>query len=135
MIAAATSSGPLAVHQAALNEGRFVLQRSRSSGAYCFPPRVVAPATGADDLEWQEVSGYGEIHALTIVSRRPERGGDYNIAIVELEEGPRMMTRVVGVEPSALRIGMKVRARIEIPTFGPLQGGDQAVVLFEPVGS
>src|SRR5690606_29900267 len=86
--------GPFATHRAALKEGRFIVQRSRSSGEYCFPPRVVAPGTGADDLEWVEVSGKGEVHALTVIGRRPERGGDYNIAIVELDEGPRLMTRV-----------------------------------------
>ncbi|BCH29879.1 hypothetical protein MesoLjLc_18090 [Mesorhizobium sp. L-8-10] len=127
--------GPTAAFHLALNEGRFLLQRSRSSGAYCFPPRVRAPGTGNDDLEWEEASGYGEIYAFTIVSRKPERGGDYNISLVQLEEGPRVMTRVVGADPSRLHIGMKVRARIEIPDFGPLKGGTQAAVLFEPVSA
>lgn len=123
--------GPFATHRAALKEGRFMLQRSRSSGKYYFPPRVVAPATGADDLEWVEVSGKGEVHALTVIGRKPERGGDYNIAIVELDEGPRLMTRIVGTEKAA--IGMRVRARIEVPDFGTLKGGDQPAVLFEPL--
>lgn len=125
--------GPFAVHREALKAGRFLLQRSRSTGAFCYPPRVVAPATGADDLEWVEVSGAGEVYALTVIGRKPERGGDYNIAIVELAEGPRMMTRVVGVAPAAVHIGMKVRARIEVPDFGTLKGGAQPAVLFEPV--
>lgn len=129
------SPGPIAKHLAALNEGRFVVQRSLSTGKYCYPPRVTSPGDNTDDLEWREVSGYGEVYALTIIARKPERGGDYNIAIVELEEGPRMMSRIVNAAPNSLRIGMKVRAQIEIPTFGTGRDANQAVVLFEPVAS
>ena len=129
---AAGEIGAVARHRQALNQGRFTIQRSRRTGEFCYPPRVAAPGSGADDLEWVEASGAGSVYAVTVVSRKPERGGDYNIAIVELNEGPRMMTRVVGVEPGDVYIGMKVRARIEVPEFGPLTGGDQAAVLLEP---
>lgn len=125
--------GPFATHRNALRDGRFLLQRSRSSGQFCFPPRPVAPGTGEDDLEWVEASGLGEVYALTVIPRKPERGGDYNIALVELAEGPRMMTRIVGIDPSGIAIGMKVRARIAVPDFDELKGGDQPVVLFEPL--
>lgn len=125
--------GPFAMHRSALKEGRFLVQRSRSSGQYFFPPRVVAPVTGEDDLEWVEVSGKGEVYAVTIIRRKPERGGDYNIAIVELAEGPRIMSRIVGVDASSVHIGLKVEARIEVPDFGILKGGDQPAVLFEPL--
>lgn len=128
----ARAPGAFACFHAALNEGRFVLQQSQSTGQFVFPPRVAAPGTGADDLEWREVSGRGTIHALTIIARKPERGGDYNIAIIELEEGPRMMSRVVGVDPASLRIGMAVSASVERPDFGTLKDKGQALVLFRP---
>ncbi|MBV8650504.1 MAG: OB-fold domain-containing protein, partial [Alphaproteobacteria bacterium] len=115
------------------NEGRFLLQRSRSTGKYVFPPRVAAPGEGTDDLEWREASGLGHVYALTIVSRRPERGGDYNIVLVELDEGPRMMSRVIDIDPGKVRIGMRVEACVNVPDFGPLKGGDQATVLFRPL--
>ncbi|MBS7698553.1 MULTISPECIES: OB-fold domain-containing protein [unclassified Chelatococcus] len=130
---ASDTSGPFAIFQHALNQGRFLIQRSRSTGDYVFPPRVAAPGSGTDDLEWQEVSGLGHIYALTIIGRRAERGGDYNIALVELDEGPRLMSRVVGVDPSELRIGQRVQACVGVPDFGPLKDGNQAVVMFRPL--
>ena len=126
-------AGPIQTHRTALNEGRFLIQRSRSTGAYCFPPRAAAPGSGLADLEWVEASGFGEVHAVTIVSRKEERGGPYNISLVELDEGPRVMTRVVGIEPERVRIGLRVRARIETVDFGTLAGSEKAALLFEPV--
>lgn len=117
--------GPEARFRAYLAEGRFMIQRSRSSGAHVFYPRAVAPGTGAADLEWVEASGRGVVYATTCNRRRPEKGGDYNIALIDLEEGPRMMARVEGVAPDKVAIGMRVRARI-----GEL-GGAPAVI-FEP---
>ncbi len=52
---------------------------------------------------------------------------------VELAEGPRIMSRIVGVDASSVHIGLKVEARIEVPDFGMLKGGDQPAVLFEPL--
>ncbi|MEM6680495.1 MAG: OB-fold domain-containing protein [Pseudomonadota bacterium] len=104
--------GPEAEWRAFLAEGRFMIQRSASSGAAVFYPRTIAPGTGAADLEWVEAAGTGTVHATTCTRQRPEKGGDYNISIVELDEGPRLMTRVDGVAPDAVRIGMRVKARI-----------------------
>jgi uncharacterized OB-fold protein len=132
-MASTQAPGPQAAFQQHLNEGRLRLQRSKSSGAYVFPPRVAAPQSGADDLEWHEVSGYGHVYALTVVGRRPERGGDYNIVIVELDEGPRMMSRVVDADLATLSIGSRVQACVGVPDFGALKGSDQAVVFFRAV--
>ena len=65
------------------------------------------------DLEWVEASGEGEIYATTATSRRVEQGGDYNISLVTLKEGPRMMARVVGIDPHEVKIGMAVTADIQ----------------------
>jgi hypothetical protein len=118
--------GPEAQFRAFLDQGKFMIQRSKSTGTYVFYPRVSAPGTGESDLEWVEVGGDGVVYSTTVVHNRPEKGGDYNIALIDLAEGPRMMSRVVGVEPAAVRIGMKVRARV-----GELDGAPQ--VLFTPV--
>jgi len=125
-------AGATAHHLQELNNGRFTIQKSRSTGDFCYPPRACAPETGADDLEWIEASGKGIVYAVTVVTRKPERGGNYNIAVVELDEGPRLMTRVIGIAPEDVRIGMTVMARIEVPEFGALAGSEQAAVLFEP---
>ena|SRR2546427_10595622 len=94
-----------------LAQGKFMLQRSRASGKCFFYPRVAEPVTGARDLEWVEASGRGTVHATTVVRAKPPQQ-PYNVALVDLEEGPRVMSRVEGIAPEAVRIGMKVQARI-----------------------
>ncbi|MDF7774816.1 OB-fold domain-containing protein [Sphingomonas sp. AOB5] len=110
-----------------IDEGRFMIQRSRSSGAHVFYPRALAPGTGADDLEWVDASGDGVVHSTTAVLPGRNGGDYYNISLVDLAEGPRMMTRVIGIDPQAVYIGMAVRA-----TIGEIAG--KKVVLFTPAG-
>lgn len=52
-----------------LASGRFMIQRSRSTGGYVFYPRVAEPGTGATDLEWVEASGRGTVHSYTVVAQ------------------------------------------------------------------
>ena len=118
--------GPEAIFRGHLAEGRFMIQRSASTGQHVFYPRVVVPGSGEADLEWVEASGEGTVYATTLTRRRVEQGGDYNIALIDLAEGPRMMSRVVGVAPETVTIGMKVRAKIDELNGAP-------AVLFEPV--
>jgi len=94
-----------------LAEGRFMIQRSRSSGRFVFYPRVAEPRTGARDLEWVEASGAGTVYAVTVVRKRPP-DADYNVALVDLDEGPRLMSRIDGLPADQARIGLKVQARI-----------------------
>ena len=117
--------GPEAQFRAYLDRGKFMIQRSKSTGAYVFYPRVAAPGTGESDLEWVEASGDGVVYSTTVVRNRPEKGGDYNVALIDLAEGPRLMSRVVDIEPAAVKIGMKVRAMV-----GELDGQPQ--ILFTP---
>lgn len=91
--------------------GRFMLQRSRKSGAFNFYPRVAMPASGDDDLEWVEASGDGVVYSTTVVRNRPPVP-DHNVALIDLAEGVRMMSRVVDIDPAAVVIGMAVEARI-----------------------
>ena len=109
-----------------LAEGRFMIQRSRGGGNYIFYPRAVAPGTGARDLEWVEASGRGTVYSTTVVRKKPPEPS-YNVALIDLEEGPRMMSRVEGVAPDAVAIGMAVKARIVEQDGAP-------VVVFEPAG-
>ena len=122
--------GPEAQFLAHLGEGRFMLQRSRATGEYFFYPRAFTLGGASGDLEWVEVSGQGTVYSATTVRRRPEHGGDYNIAIVELAEGPRMLTRVLGIEPAQVAIGMRVQASIEKPGWNPKS--EQPLVVFYP---
>lgn len=102
---------PDAEFRAFLAEGRFMIQRSKSSGAHVFYPRAVAPGTGARDLEWVQASGCGVVYSTTVVRKKPPEPS-YNVVLVDLAEGPRMMSRVEGVDPAAVAIGMAVQARI-----------------------
>jgi uncharacterized OB-fold protein len=102
---------PDAEFRAFLVAGRFMIQRSKSSRVHVFYPRAVAPGTGARDLEWVEASGRGVVYSTTVVRKKPPEPS-YNVALIDLAEGPRMMSRVEGVEPAAVAIGMAVQARI-----------------------
>jgi uncharacterized OB-fold protein len=117
---------PDAEFDAFLREGRFMIQRSRGSGQAVFYPRAVAPGTGARDLEWVEASGRGTVYSTTVVPKRPPTPS-YNVALIDLAEGPRLMSRVEGVEPEAVAIGMAVRAKIVEEEGAP-------VLVFEPEG-
>lgn len=107
-----------------LAAGRFMIQRSRSSGAHVFYPRVAEPGSGATDLEWVAASGRGTVYSTTVIRGKPP-APDYNLALIDLAEGPRMMSRVQGIAPEAVKIGMAVRARV-------ITEGDQPLVVFEP---
>ena len=109
-----------------LAEGRFMIQRSRASGRFVFYPRVAEPATGATDLEWVEASGGGTVYATSTMRLRPP-AQSYNLALIDLDEGPRMMSRVESMASDAVRIGMRVKARIAVE-------GDAPLVVFDPVG-
>lgn len=114
------SAAPPEAHwRAALAEGRFLLQRPRGGGPAFFPPRVAAPGSGETDLDWVEASGLGHIYSLTWVSQKPPTP-PYNVAIVELDEGPRLMSRIEGVAPDGVAIGQRVRAEIVEGSEGPL---------------
>lgn len=116
------SMGPEEQFRAYLAEGRFMIQRSTSTGVHVFYPRPFVPGTGETDLEWVEASGEGTVYSTTVNRRSPDKGGSFNVALIDLAEGPRMMSRVVDIEPEKVTIGMKVRARIE-----PLNGAPAIV--------
>jgi len=124
-MADAPAGGPEAQFRAYLARGQFMIQRSRSSGRHVFYPRVAEPGTGATDLDWVAARGTGTVYATTVNRRRPEDGGSYNVAIIELDEGVRLMSRVDNIAPEKVAIGMKVKARI-----AEIDGAPQ--IVFDP---
>lgn len=106
------TTGPDQHHKAGLLEGRLLLQRDPATGNAFFYPRVVLPgAAGALAPDWFEAHGTGTVYSTTVSRRRPEQGGNRNIAVIELAEGPRLLSQVVGIAPEQVRIGMAVCAR------------------------
>ncbi|MBA91306.1 MAG: OB-fold domain-containing protein [Nitratireductor sp.] len=114
------------VFRRALADGEIALPKCDSCGKFHFFPRVVCPHCHETALSWHKASGCGEVHTTTVVRRRSEQGGDYNICMVELEEGVRMMSRVEGVAPADVAIGMAVTVYV-----GEIDG--KPAVLCRPV--
>lgn len=106
-----------------LAEGSFMIQRSRIDGRYVFYPRVAAPGTG-EELDWVQATGTGTVYATTVVRQRAP-AADYNVVLVDLDEGVRMMSRVEGIPPGSVRVGQRVRARIR-------HDGPEPAVVFDP---
>ena len=89
---------------------RLMLPWCRACGEPHFYPRSICPHCLSADIEWRQASGRGKLHTY-VINHRPAKGFEapYVIAVVELDEGPRMLTNVVTEEeptPEALRIDM-----------------------------
>ena len=111
-------------------EGRLLVVRCASCGEAHFYPRPFCPRCGGDEVSWEEASGDATLYSWSVVHRNdlpPFRDKvPYVAAVVDLAEGPRMMTTVVGAEPPALEVGMALRVAFEelgegysVPVFRP----------------
>ncbi len=114
---------PAEVYRRYLENGELGFQRCESCGEAVFYPRVLCPVCGSDALSWETSSGRGTVYATTAVYRRDAR--PYNVVLVDLEEGFRMMSRVDGASPEEVSIGQRV-------SFAVRDGGDGPVAVFEP---
>jgi len=114
-----------------LREHKIRIQYSPSADRYVFYPRILAPGTLADDLEWREVSGAGTLYTFTVADRptAPPWADALPqlLAIVELDEGPRLSSEMVDVAPDTLRVGMRVKA-----VFHDQPGQDNTLLRFAP---
>jgi uncharacterized OB-fold protein len=127
----ATDVGVEVVYQRQLDQGSFMMQRCADCARHVFYPRELCPHCGSAALRWVAAAGTGTVHAVTTVRRKPEAGGDYNVSLIDLDEGVRMMSRVEG--SGAVNIGDRVRARVVLAetrglvVFDPETGqGEQA---------
>ena len=113
------AESPLAVYQAHLEKGELAYQWSPEAQKAVFYPRVICPFTGSARLEWRVSAGCGTVYATTVVHPARE-GAPYNVALIDCDEGFRLMSRVVDIAPELVRIGMRVSMRVHRP------GGDDA---------
>jgi uncharacterized OB-fold protein len=92
---------------------RMALQRCRGCGAVRFYPRALCPACLQAEAEWVEVSGRGTVYAFTVCHRPVSEAfaamTPYIVALVDLDEGVRVMTNLVDCPPAAARVGLRVR--------------------------
>lgn len=111
--------------------GEMWIQRCGPCAEHYFYPRPRCPRCGSADVEWTQVSGRARLYSY-VINHRPmpgfESDAPYAIAVVELEEGPRMMTSIVGVPntPEHLVLDMPLQVAFE-------QRGDMMIPVFEGV--
>ncbi|KKD07006.1 Zn-ribbon domain-containing OB-fold protein [Streptomyces sp. WM6386] len=109
----------------AAEEGRLLVRRCGACGRTHHYPREFCPHCWSEDVTWEPASGRAELYTWSVVHRNdlPPFGErtPYVAAVVQLAEGPRMMTELVGVPPETLRAGMalEVDFRQGIPVFRP----------------
>jgi uncharacterized OB-fold protein len=124
------SSGLAAPFWQAAREGRLVFQRCGTCGYRRWPPAPVCPECLTPGGSWTEVDGHGTIWSFAIYEHayHPAFRGQlpYNVALVELEAGPRLITNIVGIAPEALCIGLRVEPIFEAIT------ADVTLVRFRP---
>jgi uncharacterized OB-fold protein len=106
------------------------LQRCQSCGAFRHQPRPMCSQCHCLEYEWARASGRGTVYSFTIVHRPTlpafQRDVPYNVVVVQLEEGPFMVSNVVGCIPDRLHIGLAVEVvfedvsdTISLPKFTP----------------
>ncbi|MHA1113273.1 MAG: Zn-ribbon domain-containing OB-fold protein [Alphaproteobacteria bacterium] len=117
--------GPDAVYQDFLGQGAFKIQKCNACGKFQFFPRQLCSHCGALDTVWRDAAGTGEIYSVSLINRRAEKGGPFNVVIVDLAEGPRMMSRVENIANEDIKIGMPVKARI-------VDEGGSPIIVFDP---
>jgi len=117
----------------ACQRGELCLQKCAQCAHVRFPPAVLCPRCLSEDFTWAKTSGRGKIYTWIVV-HRPQHPAfyedvPYNVAIVELDEGPRLHARVVGCANESLAIGSPVEVVFEkknddvtMPYFRPAAG-------------
>ena len=112
-------------------EHRLLIQRCGGCGMLRHPPRPMCPSCHSFQWDTTEASGRGTVYSFVMPRYPPLPWFDdgYVVALVDLEEGTRLVTNLVGVEPEAVSIGMPVVVCFEefdgglvLPMFTPAEG-------------
>jgi uncharacterized protein len=116
----------------ATREQRLVIPYSTATGQPFWYPREVAPDSLEAGVEWREASGDGVVYAVSVQHRtgpgRDPADGPYAVALVDLPEGVRVMSNVIGCDPESVTPGMAVRV-----AWHPLSDG-RNLPMFTPAG-
>ena len=115
----------------ALTEHKLRIQQCGSCDAWIYYPRAFCSNCLSPDLEWKEIPGAGTLYSFTI-ARRPT--GPFwadevpqRIAIVELDEGPRLTSTLCNVDDGEIRVGMRLK-----PLFDDVSGKNVTLLRYEP---
>ncbi len=110
---------------------KLLIQRCSSCGHYQFYPRIICTACASRKVEWVAASGQGKVLSFTIIrqaiSEAYAADVPYVIALIQLDEGPTMMSNVIEFDPERVMMGMPVEVvfeawndEITVPKFRPL---------------
>lgn len=124
------ASGVSAEYWAACSRHELLIQRCADCGTRQFYPRLVCTSCSGRSLQWVRASGRGTLRTFTIVRRPLSRAYasqvPYVVALVQLDEGPTMMSTVVGCGAEEVRIGMSLEVvfddwpeGVTVPQFRP----------------
>jgi uncharacterized OB-fold protein len=107
----------------AARNSKLLIKKCNACGELHFYPRTLCPFCFSDRTVWHEVSGRGTIYSFSVMRRT---SAPYALAYVTLEEGPSMMTNIIGGDLDAIRIGQQVKLVFETADNG------QPVPMFTP---
>lgn len=112
----------------AADEGRLVAQRCESCGVLLHPPRVLCPRCGGGHFSSNELTGIGTLYSYAFLHHPQHPAFDYPVlaALVDLDEGVRVLSNLVDIPADDVRIGMRLRVE-----FAPVNGGGQ-IPVFAP---
>lgn len=114
---APVSNADAAPYWEAARRGELLLKRCVDCGHRHFPPRHLCPKCWSERLEWIRAGGMGTVYSFTIMHRAPmpafAKRVPYVVALIDLDEGPRMMANVTGDDALATRIGDRVSVWFE----------------------
>lgn len=106
-----------AVYWQAAKNNKLMLRRCKSCGEVHFMPRYLCPVCWSEDLEWFEAKGKGNVHSFSIIRRASSAAYaprvPYVVALIDLDEGPRMMSNIVGSDALDVAIGDAVTLEFE----------------------
>lgn len=115
-------------------QNKLVMQRCRDCNAWVWTPRPLCNECGSTEIQWTPMSGKGEVYSFTVIrqvvgraaSKAFEPDVPYVVAWVDLDEGPRMITNIVGCPIEDVKLGMQVSVVFEqaskdiwLPKFKP----------------
>jgi len=122
----ALAASPLEQYRAHLSRGELAYQVD-DQGRPLFYPRVMAPAGYSGELRWVTSRGLGTVYAATVIAAKGEAA--YNVVLVDMDEGFRLMSRVESMPAKQVRIGMRVKVRVH-----PADDGDEGPYpVFDPM--
>jgi uncharacterized OB-fold protein len=116
----------------AARQRQLLIRKCDDCGELHFMPRYLCPVCWSDNLKWVECKGTGSVHSYTIIRRAPMAvfapRVPYVVALIELDEGPRMMANVLTQAALSIAIGDRVQVTFEdrgdgalIPQFVPMK--------------